>query len=487
MPDNSGKARKPDWHAAPRYTTTLGPAVGELGALAHFTPYPEQQLLLNDLFAVDPDHSDRSAAFEMGVVCARQQMKTGFLKLAALGFLYVLREPLTIWSAQKFDTATEAQNDLIALIDSSHDLSRRVEKIIVAAGKNEIRMMDGSRLLFKARSSDGGRGLTANRVILDEAYALQPGQVGALFPTLISVRDPQVLYASSAGMAKSYVLRSVRDRGRDGGDRHLAYSEWCAPRKQCAQVGCQHAPGTPGCALDDIDLWRMACPVTARKDPSMEPIRLLRNSMSPDEFMRECLGWWDEAKGESPINQAMWDGLLVDHAKPPTLPVFAFDVSPARDCASIVAASDMAGRIRVELTGAGGVIDHRPGTEWLTGRMTAISRRYPNATFGFAAGGAAESCIPDLESAGVRVTRIARRDMIAACGRFYDLAARGTLCHIGQDDMTESVMRLRKKTVGEAAFLWVKSDQTADITAGYAASLAVWLCARSRDITSMVW
>lgn len=487
MRTSCAEGRRPDWHCSPDYMRTLGPAVADLATLAHFAPYPEQRILLDDLFAVDSRDSSRMAAFEFGIVCARQQMKTGLLKQAALGFLYVLHEPMTIWSAQKFDTATEAQNDLIALIDGSHDLSRRVSKIITAAGRNEIRMMDGSRLLFKARSSDGGRGLTANRVILDEAYALQPGQVGALFPTLISVADPQVLYASSAGMAKSDVLRAVRDRGRAGGDGRLAYSEWCAPRRPCAQIGCQHAVGTPGCALDDVGLWRQACPVTARKDPSMEPIRLLRNSMSPDEFMRECLGWWDEAKGDSPIGRALWDGLLLEDAAPPSSPDFAFDVSPARDSASIVAASDSNGMTRVELTGADGAIDHRPGTDWLAGRMKAISHACPDAVFAYSAGGAAESCIPDLDAAGVRTARVSRRDMIAACGRFYDLATRGELRHIGQDDMTDSVMALRKKTVGEAAFLWVKTDQTSDITAGYAASLAAWQLAQGRSITSMVW
>lgn len=78
------KVKKPDWHCSPAYERTLGPAVSELAALAGFKPYPEQDLLLNDLFALNPNDPTKSAAFEMGVVCARQQMKTGFLKQAAL-------------------------------------------------------------------------------------------------------------------------------------------------------------------------------------------------------------------------------------------------------------------------------------------------------------------------------------------------------------------------------------------------------------------
>jgi hypothetical protein len=76
-----------------------------------------------------------------------------------------------------------------------------VKRIYNGNGEERIEMNGGARLLFKARTKTGGRGLTGDKVILDEAFALQPGHMGALLPTLSVRPDPQVLYGSSAGLA----------------------------------------------------------------------------------------------------------------------------------------------------------------------------------------------------------------------------------------------------------------------------------------------
>ena len=89
----------PDFYTRPVYSETIGPEVVDLASMAGLVPYPEQALLLDDLFAVDPVDSNRSAVFGAGVVAARQQLKTGLLKQAALGWLFLERVPLVIWSA----------------------------------------------------------------------------------------------------------------------------------------------------------------------------------------------------------------------------------------------------------------------------------------------------------------------------------------------------------------------------------------------------
>ena len=38
-----------------------------------------------------------------------------------------------------------------------------------------------------------------------------------------------------------------------------------------------------------------------------------------------------------------------------------------------------------------------------------------------------------------------------------ELVQSGRLAHLGQDDLTESVMAARTKTVGESAIVWVRN------------------------------
>ena len=479
MTRNFEALASPNHWTVPDYALTFGPEVAEVATLAGLPPYPEQRLLLDAIFARDSGDLSKSAAFEAAVICDRQQLKTGLLKQAALGWLFVLPQPLTLWSAHEFGTSQEAFRDMQGLIASSPDLDRRVAKIRTAAGSESIEMKDGSRLRFKARTSGGGRGLTGSKIILDEAFALDPSMMGALMPTLIAVPDPQVIYASSAGMAKSAILRGVRDRGRAGHER-MMYAEWLADKRPCDVATCQHEMGTPGCALDDKDLWRQAAIITARRDPvKMQAIANLRQTLPPDEFMRECLGWWDEPLGDAPIPEALWIELMRPMSTIEGEPVFALDVSPERDWACVVAAGTNAdGDTHVEITGAHSTHDwdHRQGVAWLIERLPRLLN---GRAIHIAAGSASESLVPDFEAVGIAVERVTTRDLVSACGRFYDLAMAGSLVHPEQTDLALSVTTARRRWLGERAFTWSRPEGRGDLTPLYAATIAAWAAAES--------
>lgn len=477
----------PDFHTVPKYTQTLGPVVAQVAEMVGFAPYPEQQLLLDDAFAYDPENPQQLAAFDVGIVCARQQMKTGFLKMLALGWLFVTEEKLIIWSAHEFGTAKSSYSELIELISRDPVLLSKVEFHGGSVPEIWVKDPNGSVtpksiLRFKARTNRGtARGLTGSKVILDEAFNLEPEMVGAMLPTMIAMPRGQVVYASSAGMARSVILRSIRDRGRVGSER-MAYTEWLAPREDCDQPTCQHMVGTEGCALDRIHLWRMACPITARKDPvRMQAIRDMRNSpaMTPEMFMREILGWWDEPLGDAPIPESVWNDLADATSEIVSEPVFVLEVSPSRDWACIVGGGlNAEGKMHVEITHKADLTewDHRPGTAWVPARLKALTKGRP---VWIAAGYGAESLVPDLELAGLTVKRVQPRDVVSACGRFYDMAHGGELAHPEQTEMTVAVTAARRKWVGEKSFTWVRPPGVSDITPMYGATLAAWLAAFS--------
>src|SRR6266545_818544 len=279
---------------------TLGPEVAAVATLAGFPPDPEQRMLLDAAFALDK--RGKSVAFEVVVIAPRQNLKSGFFKQVALGLAFVRHEPLVVWSAHEFDTAKEAMNDLESLIDGSDLLRRRVRltaknNVALHSATPEIRVRPDkrlkalgvrydARLKVKTRTSGGGRGLAGRKVILDEAYAVQAGQVGALLPIMLAQPDPQVYVGSSACREESAWLWDIVHRGRAGNDPRMVYAEWCAPdaKDVCAEgERCDHARGRRGCACDDPDLLLPVHSAITRGRILIQTVADLRKTMPPDE------------------------------------------------------------------------------------------------------------------------------------------------------------------------------------------------------------
>jgi len=450
----------------PPYARTLGPEVADLATLAGLEPDPEQRMILDLFFALGP--TGASSTFENAAICARQNLKTGVFKMAALGWLFVTDQRLVVWSAHEFGTAQEAFRDMIELVEGSDWLRRRVRNVFRGTGDEAIEMRSGARLIFKARTRSAGRGLTGDKVVLDEAFALKPMHMGALLPTMSARPDPQVFYGSSAGLVDSAVLRAIRDRGRKG-DASLTYVEFCDDLGgECLTPECTHAVGSDGCRLDDRRRWRRANPAIGRRI-SEEHIAKERQGMPPEEFARERLGWWDAPPdvGVDPaIDLSLWAQLTDKRSGPEDPVAFGFDVVPDRRAAAICAAGYRAdGLIHLE------VIDARPGTEWVAPRLAELKRNWrAPAIVGDKA--TCEALAPALEKAKVRPKQTSASDMAAACAQLYDLATTLQIRHLGEPEFPAALAIAEKREL-EGGWAWSKRHTDGDITALVAGTLAV--------------
>lgn len=464
----SGLLVEPAWRKVPPCDSTLGPEVADLADLACFGPDLEQRLALDAIFG---RKDGRASAFEVGIVAARQNIKTAIFKMAALGWLFITGERLIVWSAHEFPTAQEAFRDLEELVTGSDYLRAEVKNIYRGNGDESIELLSGSRLIFKTRTKAGGRGLSGAKVILDEGFALRPMHMGALLPTLSAQPDPQVLYGSSAGLAESDVLRGVRDRGRAGGPR-VAYLEWCAdpPAVVCARGdGCDHALGTRGCGCDDPANWRRANPAMGRRI-SVEYIEAERQALPPGEFGRERMGWWDHPADEQEVIPAGVWASLADPLSEPVPPVgFALVFSSDRSRASIGVAGRRAdGLLHVELA------DYVPAGSAVA-RVVALQGKHSPVAVVVDASGHEGSVIADLESAGVRVLSPAGRDVVQAFGQFYDgVVASGTIRHRGQDQLSWALAGAATRDIGDSGRAWARRKASADISPLVAVTSALW-------------
>lgn len=461
---------EPAFRFAPPFDRTLGPEVADLARLAGFPPEPEQQLGLDLIFAMG--RRSRSAAFEVGVVCCRQNMKTGLFKQAALGWLFVTEQRLIVWSAHEFNTSAEAFRDLRDLIDGCSWLSKRVKRMPGGHGDESIELSSGQRVVFRTRTASGGRGLSGDKVVLDEAMYLRPGHMGSLIPTLSARPDPQVLYGGSAGLAESRVWRGVRDRGRAGIGRRLGYLEWCDDLPgECAGPACEHRLGTPGCRLDDPVRWGRGNPAMNR--PRLfdgESVEILTEeyiageretlAATPLEFARERLGWWDAPGSAEVIPDGVWAARAGAEGRPDPPVVFALAGSwPDGETGAIGSAGRRAGELLVQ------VVDQRPGTGWMVARVLELRDHQPCA-FVVDPSGTAGQLIPDLEAAGVELVKPTAREACYAAGQFLAGVAgqAADIRHYGQPELDGSVADAAKHHIGDV-WRWDRRASSAPLEA----------------------
>ena len=500
---------KPAYFTHPGFTQTLGPEVCDLATLAGLPPDPEQELALNVLFALSPNPMI-SAVFEFGLIAARQNLKTATLQMAALGWMFVTDQRLVVWSSHEMDTTNEAFEDIFNLIDATPALSKRLDPdfgkepgVKRGNGKEVIKLRPspecptGQRLKFKARTHGGARGLTGNKIVLDEAYALKKVHMGSLLPTLSAVKDPQVVYGSSAGRADSEVLRAVRDRGRAGSSPRLGYMEFCAPEDACGgDAACSHDQGVPGCAMDDMEFVRMANPALERRI-TIGYIMAEREALPPEEFGRERLGWWDKPDegAEALIKHDLW-AKLADPLSEPLDPVaFGVYVKLDRTASAIAAVGRRAdGKLHVGIVPAvrGKPIDSLPGTAWIPDRIKELKDQWNPCAVVIDGHSAAASLITTIEGLGVDVIKSNASDLARACGVFYDAVtadvnSEASLRHRGAAPLMRSVTSAKKRDLSDA-WAWDRKDKDSDITQLMAVTLGLHgLIEHGTPETTEVW
>jgi hypothetical protein len=382
------------------------------------------------------------------------------------------------------NTAMEMFRDCEQLVTGSDYLRREVKRVIRNHGEEAIELKSGARLIFKTRTSGGGRGLSGRKVILDEGFALKPKHMGALVPTMSAQPDPQLLYGSSAALEDSDVLRDVVARGRAGDTPRLGYLEWCAPppEEACEAGGkCTHAKTAVGCGCDKPDLWLKANPAIGKRI-TIDYIAAERQALPVSEFRRERMGWHDHpTDGTSPMPLSSWlacaDPQSAVRAGSPL--AVAIDVAPDSSMAAIAVAG-----WRDDDLPHGELAEHLPGTGWLMDRLLGICGRRHPCVVALDPAGPAGAFEKHLRNAGFvtaapdkptplgaqRLHLLSARDYAQACGALANAAANGAFRHPDQKPLNDAAEAARSRNVAQA---WAWDSTGADITPLVSVTLAI--------------
>ena len=468
----------PAYQTAPPSVSSAGREAVELAASAGLILDGWQAQILD--VALGERADGRWAARECAVVCPRQNGKGALLEALSLFWLFLSGDKLVLHSAHQFKTSTEAFIRLRMLIESTPDLDRLVHRIHTANGNEGIELKNGNRLRFVARNIGSGRGFSADKIVVDEAFHLSDQMLSAMIPTMAARPNPQIWYVSSAPLptVESSVLRRLCKRGRDGSDS-LAYFEFAADSFA---------------DLDDRGAWAAANPGFPQRIDE-EFIEFERSTFLPDDFARERLGIWVDPDVDGPqvIPADRWNAATSDDSDVSGQPFFALEVAEDRSWAAF----GVAGKSTLGDFTHGAVVDYQSGVEWVASRAVELCARW-GSQLAVAKNSPAWALIPQLERAGLRVAgpdgfggeivAVSMQDQAASSAVVFDLVMAGSFRHRNQPHLDVAVRGAARRAVGDM-WVWSRRRSTVDISPLVAVTLAVGLAGRavSSDLMAELW
>jgi hypothetical protein len=431
------------------------------------------------------------------VLVARQNGKTLTLVAKNLWKMYVRQVRLVIATAQDLDTAEEAWDTAVEMVESNPELDSEKAHVDRTNGKKALRLTNGSRWKVVTTSRRGGRGKAGDDVNLDELREhLDWLAWGALTKTTMAKPNAQVWTFSNAGDDRSVVLNDLHAKGRKAAevpeaDPQLGLFEWSAAddvRCTCVRRS-PDAPHAADCRLRDPQARAQANPALGYTitDGAVESSL----STDPEAVHRtEVLCQRVPDLTEGIITAAQWAKLHDPDSQRSGDVALGADVSPLRDYAAISVYG-----LRGDELGHGQLVDYRPGTDWLVGRLAEWKDALDPVAIGMGRG-TYQSLKEDLTEVGIEVlepcqaskcadplhpNEPARGDlavttatsMAAACGQLIDAVRQETLRVVPSDDLDDSAVGARTRLSGDT-IAWAPKDSRSVIAPIVSLTVARW-------------
>jgi hypothetical protein len=329
---------------------------------------------------------------------ARQSGKTYYMTAAL--FTLSIEKPglLSLWTAHHSRTHAETFLYMQAFCRQPR-VEQFIADVFTGSGDEEVRFVNGSRILFGARERGFGRGIPNVDVeVFDEAQILS---MKALENMLAAMnRSPFGLHVYLGTPPKQ-------------GDPCEAFEEMRA-EALALEEGQEFDSAWVECGadddadLDDREQWAKANP-SYPEHTSAESILRLRKRLGPDGFRREGLGIWP-GNIRTVFDLVGWLDLVADVAPGGRVALVAH-VGEYRKTAAIAVAG---------VAADGGVVvlvDCGDGMEWVTQKVIALVAKHDVVEVALCPG-EARGLEGELASAGVEFKKLAGTDIAASCTAF---------------------------------------------------------------------
>lgn len=381
----------------------------------------------------------------------------------------------------------ESMRLLVELIEGTPHLSKQVKPrgISRSHGAEGIELTGDRRIRFRTRTKGGGRGFSGARLVFDEAMMFPASTHSALMFIVSAQSNRQLVYAGSSVDQEVHedgsVLAGLRERGLAGDDPSLAYLEWSAgddlEEAMTEDFQCDPenwARGNPALGI------RITGEHVANEQRAMRA--------NPRGFAVERLGVGDwPAIDEDAIETALpLDAYeaCIDKTSQAVGPLaVAVDVKPDRSAAAIgVAGEREDGLIHAE------VIDHRPRTGWVLGRLLQIVKDHDVTKVAIDKGGpaAALPLAAALEEVGVELVTLSGPEYAQACGALFDVVTEHGIRFAPAPELDAAVHGAARRKLGEA-WAWGRSVSTGDISPLVAVTVAAATIPQTSSEPLVAW
>ncbi len=492
--------------------TSLGFAVIEFAAeILHFELLPWQRWLLIHALELRPNGKLRYR--NVVVLVSRQNGKSTLSQVLSLWWLFVCGVRLVLGTAQELDTAEEVWQGAIDLVlEQDEDenfirpeMAEMVSKVNQTNGKKSLQLKSGERYKIKAANRRAGRGMSGDRIILDELREHQSWHAwGAITKTTMARPNAQIWCFSNAGDITSVVLRHLRRLAHaplgdpDGlntsaeveaftkapTDEHLDELQGLDFEPEDDDLGIFEWSAAPGCDVWDRDAWAQANPSlgytiteatiasAARTDPEWV-------------FRTEVLCQWADGVIAGAFPAGAWercgvkavDGRLpaAEQIVPGSKLYAALEVSQDRKSACVVVAGYRPdGHPQVEVRASS------LGTDWIVPWFTdpkrAARRRY---TIVIRTGSGAWSLVDDLRAAGLTVLEWKGTAVPDGCGNLFDAVRDNELRHTSQPILNLPATTAITRLLERGTWVW-SSKSPHDIAALWGATAALWALSKPK-------
>lgn len=452
-------ATKPRLHSPLLKGESKGQEISELADKIGVPLLPWQKFVLDDMMRVD-----KKGMFQRKSILAlvaRQQGKTHLARMRVIWGLFYGGEKNHLIMSSNRGMALASFRDIAWTIEHNDFLKAMVKQIRYANGTESIELLNGARLDVVAATADGSRGRTADFLWIDEVREISEDAFRAATPVTRARPNAQSLFTSNAGDAFSNVLNDLRERALSYPPKTFGFYEYSAPQYVKIDIHSEEFWG-------HVAQANPALGYTVTRDTLEEAI-----VTSPIETTRTELlcSWIDSLQSPWPhgVLEATSDSDLV--MSPGALTMFAFDVSPSRRNASLVAGQILPdGKIGFGLLqnweSAVAVDDLKIAADvkkWADEYKPRLVCYDKYTT---------QSIADRLQKSGVMVEDVSGQKFYQACGDLLDGLVNNRVVHSGQEELIQQFNNCAAK-VNDSAWRIVKRKSAGDVSAPIGVAMVV--------------
>jgi len=445
------------------YTDSKGSEAIEIYNQSGRTAQPWQELLLEDMMAVDS--SGLWAHMKFAYSVPRRNGKSELLIMRTLWA--VTHGEKTLYTAHRVTTSHNAWEKIIDRLAKAGYVEGDDFETKKQRGAEVIKMLDGSggEIQFRTRSTKGGLGEGYDLLIIDEAQEYTADQETALKYIVTDSPNPQTIMCGTPPTAVSSgtVFLNLRKSILTGKTDSAGWAEWSVPQMS---------------DTSDVDLWY-------ETNPSLGTIlteRTIRDELGDDKTDDNIqrLGLWIRYNQKSAISGKDWELLQLD--KPPKISEIRlfYGVKYAKNSGNVslsVAVKTSENKIFVES------IDCRPvrdGNQWIISYLLNVHAE----KVAIDGAGNQDILVNEMKDAGVKCKPILPtvRDVQQANAIFEQKLFAKEICHKNQPSLTQAVTNAEHRAIGNGGGFGYNSIlEGADVSLLESVSLAHWLAVTAKE------